>query len=182
TAGDQPRAQFTRARALLMAAASQPGQRGAYQSEASSLLAQLQAAGGPWGSRAAQIVRNGLDNPKNWAGPKAKDVPPPPAEWDVTKQLVAAGKFKEAIPRLEKVLASTDEEEKKNKDEARYLLGLARYRSGDLPGAMTIFDQVLAEKGATKYRDDAGYLRFKATEAPYAVDPRAANEPIYAQA
>ncbi len=182
TQGDLPRAQYTRARALLMAAASSPGQRSAYQGEASSLLAQLQSSGGPWGARAAQVVRNGLDNPKNWAGPKAKDVPPPPAEWDVTKQLVASGKFKEAIPRLEKVLASTEEDEKKNQEEARYLLGLARYRSGDLPGAITAFDQVLADKGSGRYRDDAGYLRFKASEARYAADPSPANEPVYEQA
>ena len=182
TAADQPRAQYTRARALLMAAASQPGQKAAYQGEASTLLAQLQAGGGPWGTRAAQIVRNGLDNPKNWAGPKAKDVPPPPAEWDVTKQLVASGKFKEAIPRLEKVLASSDDEDKKNQGEARYLLGLARYRSGDLAGAIAVFDQVLAEKGGGSYRDDAGYLRFKASEARYAADGSDANEAVYEQA
>ena len=182
TVADQPRAQYTRARALLMAAASQPGQKAAYQGEASSLLAQLQAGGGPWGTRAAQIVRNGLDNPKNWAGPKAKDVPPPPAEWDVTKQLVASGKFKEAIPRLEKVLASSDDDDKKNQGEARYLLGLARYRSGDLAGAIAVFDQVLAEKGGGSYRDDAGYLRFKASEARYAADAGDANEAVYEQA
>ena len=182
TVADQPRAQYTRARALLMAAASQPGQRAAYQGEASSLLAQLQAGGGPWGTRAAQIVRNGLDNPKNWAGPKAKDVPPPPAEWDVTKQLVASGKFKEAILRLEKVLASSDDDDKKNQGEARYLLGLARYRSGDLAGAIAVFDQVLAEKGGGSYRDDAGYLRFKASEARYVADGSDANEAVYEQA
>ena len=183
TPGDQPRAQYTRARALLMAAASSPGQRSAYQGEASSLLAQLQSSGGPWGARAAQVVRNGLDNPKNWAsGPKAKDVPPPPAEWDVTKQLVASGKFKEAIPRLEKMLASSEDDDKKNQEEARYLLGLARYRTNDLAGALTAFDQVLADKGSSKYRDDAGYLRFKASEARYAADPSPANEPVYEQA
>ncbi len=178
---DQPRAQYTRARALLMAAASQPGQKATYQSEASSLLAQLQAGGGPWGSRAAQIVRNGLDNPRNWAGAKAKDVPPPPSEWDVTKQLVATGKFKEAIPKLEQVLASTDEDVKKNQGEARYLLGLSRFRTGDLAGAIGDFDRVLAEKGGS-YRDDAGYLRFKASEARYAADATAANQPAYEQA
>jgi TolA-binding protein len=145
-------------------------------------LAQLQAGGGPWGTRAAQIVRNGLDNPKNWAGPKAKDVPPPPSEWDVTKQMVASGKFKEAIPRLEQVLASTDEDAMKNHAEARYLLGLARYRNGDLTGAIGVFDQMLAEKGGGSYRDDAGYLRFKASEARYAADASAANEPVYEQA
>ena len=181
--GDQPRARYTRARALLMAAASQPGQKSAYQGEASSLLAQLQAGGGPWGNRAAQIVRNGLDNPKNWASnqQKVKDVPPPPSDWDVTKQLVASGKFKEAIPKLEQILASTDEEAKKNQGEARYLLGLSKYRSGDLAGAVTVFDQVVAEKTGS-YRDDAGYLRFKAVESRYAADPSAANEPAYEQA
>lgn len=182
TPGDQPRARYTRARALLMAAASQPGQKATYQSEASALLAQLQAGGGPWGTRAAQIVRNGLDNPKNWAGPKAKNVPPPPSEWDVTKQLVATGKFKDAIPRLEKFLAATDDEDaKKNHAEARYLLALAKYRSGDLAGAVAVFDQILAEKTG-RYRDDAGYLKFKASEARFAADPSEANQPAYEQA
>jgi len=181
--GDQPRAQYTRARALLMAAASQPQQKATYQGEASGLLAQLQATGGPWGNRAAQIVRNGLDNPKNWASgsQKMKDVPPPPSDWDVTKSLVASGKFKEAIPKLEQVLASTDEAAKNNHGEARYLLGLSKYRSGDLAGAIPVFDQVVAEKTGS-YRDDAGYLRFKAVESRYAADPSAANEPMYEQA
>ncbi|MCC6763979.1 MAG: hypothetical protein IT293_04875, partial [Deltaproteobacteria bacterium] len=176
--GDLPRARYTRARALLMAAAGQPGQKAAYQGEAASLLSQLQAEGGPWGARATQIVRNGLDNPKNWAGPKAKDVPPPPSEWDVTKQLVASGKFKEAIPKLEQVLAATDDEARKNQSEARYLLGLSRFRSGDRAGAIAVFDQILAEKDG-KYRDDAAYLRFKASEAGYAADPTPANQPAY---
>lgn len=181
--GDQARAQYTRARALLMAAASQPGQKATYQAEASSLLAQLQSSGGPWGTRAAQIVRNGLDNPKNWASgaQKVKDVPPPPSDWDVTKSLVASGKFKEAIPKLEQILASTDEAAKKNQGEARYLLGLSKYRSGDLAGAIPIFDQVVAEKTGS-YRDDAGYLRFKAAESRYAADPTPAREPEYEQA
>jgi len=178
---DLPRARFTRARALLMAAASQPGQRAAYRSEAAELLAQLQGEGGPWGARASQIVRNGLDNPKNWAGPKAKDVPPPPSEWDVTRQLVAAGKFKEAIPKLEQVLAASDEEARKNQDEARYLLGLARFRTGDLARAIVAFDQVLEER-SSKYAADAAYLRFKASEARYAADPTPANQPAYEQA
>lgn len=181
TPADLPRARYTRARALLMAAASQPAQKATYQGEASSLLAQLQGEGGPWAARASQIVRNGLDNPKNWAGPKAKDVPPPPSDWDVTRQLVASGKFKEAIPKLEQVLAATDEENKKNQSEARYLLGLARFRTGDLAGAITVFDQVVEDK-SSKYRDDAGYLRFKASEARYAADPSAANQPAYEQA
>ncbi len=64
----------------------------------------------------------------------------------MTKQLVASGKFKEAIPKLEQVLAATDDEAKKNQAEARYLLGLSRYRSGDLAGAIAVFDQILAEK------------------------------------
>jgi len=180
---DQPRAQYTRARALLMAAASSPGQKSAYQGEASSLLAQLQSSGGPWGTRAAQVVRNGLDNPKNWASgvQKVKDVPPPPSDWDVTKSLVASGKFKDAIPKLEQILASTDEGAKKNQGEARYLLGLSKYRTGDLSGAITVFDQVVAEKTGS-YRDDAGYLRFKASESRYTADPSATNQPAYEQA
>jgi TolA-binding protein len=181
TPGDQPRAQYTRARALLMGAASQPGQKAALQGEASSLLSQLQAAGGPWGARAAQVIRNGLDNPKNWAGPKAKDVPPPPSDWDITKQLFTSGKFKEVIPKLEQVLAATDDDAKKNQAEARYLLGVAKYRSNDLAGAVVVFDQILAEKTGS-YRDDAAYLRFKAREALYAADPSATNEPLYEKA
>jgi tetratricopeptide (TPR) repeat protein len=58
---------------------------------------------------------------------------------------------------------------------------LSRYRSGDLPGAIAVFDQILAEKTGS-YRDDAGYLRFKASESRYAADPSAANEPGYEQA
>ena len=80
------------------------------------------------------------------------------------------------------MLASTDDEDKKNQSEARYLLGLARYRSGDLGGALAIFDADRRREERGSYRDDAGYLRFKASEARYAADPSAANQPAYEQA
>lgn len=179
---DAPRAKLTRARALLMAAASGSGDRAAYRTEASALLAELQAGGGPWGGRANAIVRAGLDNPKIWAGPKAKAEPPPPSEWDVTKQLVASGKFKEAIPRLERILASTDDEDRKAQPEARYLLGVAKFRTGDATGAIAVFDQVLATKDGASFRDDAAYLRFKANEAIYAASPTPERLPAYEQA
>ena len=183
TAADLPRAKLTRARALLMAAASAPpSERATYREEAGALLAELQAAGGPWGSRAAAIVRAGLDNPRIWAGEKAKAEPPPPSEWDLVKQLVAAGKYKEALPRLERVLASDDEEARKQHAEARYLLGIARFRTGDTAGAIAAFDAVLAAKDRESYRDDAAYLRFKANEALYAADPTAERQPAYERA
>ena len=165
-----------------MAAATSPGDRGGYRGEASALLSQLQAAGGPWGNRAAAIVKAGLDNPKIWAGPKAKAEPPPPSEWDVTKQLVASGKFKEAIPRLERLLASSDEEDRKQQPEARYLLGIARFRTGDTAAASEAFAQVLAAKDHAPYRDDAAYLDFKANEALYAASPTPDHLPAYERA
>jgi hypothetical protein len=90
TAADLPRARLARARALLMAAASQAGRRAAYQSEAQMLLTQLRDGGGPWGNRAAGFLRMGLDDPRIWAagrgrapkrpraGGKGKEHPPPP--------------------------------------------------------------------------------------------------------
>jgi len=182
TAADEPRAKLTRARALLMAAAASPGDRASYRSEASALLAQLQATGGPWGNRATAIVKAGLDNPKIWAGPKAKAEPPPPSEWDVTKQLVASGKFKEAIPRLEHFLASADEEDRKQQPEGRYLLGVARFRVGDAAGAAEAFGLILAVKDHTSYRDDAAYLNFKANESLYAASPTPEHLPAYERA
>ncbi len=182
TPADEPRAKLTRARALLMAAATSAENRASYRGEASALLAELQAAGGPWGSRAAAIVKAGLDNPKIWAGPKAKAGPPPPSEWDVTKQLVASGKFKEAIPRLEHLLASSDEEDRTQQPEARYLLGIARLRSGEPAAASEAFAQVLATKDRSAYRDDAAYLNFKANESLYAASPTAERLPAYERA
>ena len=182
TPADEPRAKLTRARALLMAASAAPGERAAYRAEASAILAQLQAAGGPWGGRAAAIVRAGLDNPKVWAGAKAKDEPPPPSEWEVTKRLVASGKYKEALPRLERLLASTDEEDRKQQAEARYLLGIARLRTGDVADASSAFAAVLAAKERAPYRDDAAYLDFKANEALYAASPTAERLPAYERA
>ncbi len=185
TPADRPRAQLTRVRALAMAAASAPAaQKASYRSEATSLLAQLQAGGGPWGSRAAQIARAGLDNPRVWAsGAKApKPEPPPPSEWDVTRRLVAGGKYKEAIPRLERIVASTAGDDQPNQAEARYLLGIARFRTGDLAGSIKEFDAVLAAKNKSSYRDDAAYLRFKANEALYAADPTPERLPAYEQA
>ena len=180
---DEPRAKLTRARALLMAAASAaPSDRAAYRAEASTILGQLEAAGGPWGARAAAIVRAGLDNPKVWAGAKATAEPAPPSEWEVTKQLVASGKYKEALPRLERLLASTDEEDRKRQAEARYLLGIARLRTGDVAGAAGAFAAVLAGKERAPYRDDAAYLSFKANEALYAASPTAERLPAYEQA
>jgi len=182
TPADEPRAKLTRARALLMAASTSPGDRAGYRAEASALLGQLQAAGGPWGNRATAIVRAGLDNPKIWAGPKAKAEPPPPSEWDVTKQLVAGGKYKEAVPRLERLLASGDEEDRKQQPEARYLLGIARFRTGDTAGASEAFESVLAAKEHASYRDDAAYLDFKAHEALYASNPAPETLPAYERA
>ena len=182
TAADLPRAKLTRARALLMAAASAPpSERATYREEAGALLAELQAAGGPWGGRAAAIVRAGLDNPKIWAGAGVK-TEPPPSEWDVAKKLVAAGKYKEALPRLERVLASDDEEAREQHAEARYLLGIALFRSGDKAGAIAAFDAVLAAKDRESYRDDAAYLSFKANEAIYAAEPTAERLPAYERA
>ena len=186
TPADQPRAQLTRVRALAMAAASSPAQRATYLGEATSLLAQLQAGGGPWGARAATIARAGLNNPKIWASsakPAKEEKPPPPTptEWEATKQLVAAGKYKDAIPRLERVVSSTAEDDKPNQGEARYLLGVSLFRSGDLPKAITTFDAILATKDKASYRDDAAYLRFKANEALYAADSTAARLPQYEQ-
>ena len=182
TPADAPRAKLTRARALLMAAATSPADRTGDKTEASALLAELQAGGGPWGARANAIVKAGLDNPKIWAGPKAKAEPPPPSEWDVTKQLVASGKFKDAIPRLEKILASSDEEDRKQQPEARYLLGLAKFRVGDTAGAVDAFGQVLASKDRAAYRDDAAYLNFKANEALYAASSTPEHLPAYEHA
>ena len=182
TGADVPRAKLTRARALLMAAATSSGDRAAYRSEASAILSELQAGGGPWGARATAIVRAGLDNPKIWAGAKAKAEPPPPSEWDVTKRLVASGKYRDAIPRLEKLLASTEEEDRKDQPEARYLLGISRFRTNDLEGAIAAFAQVLAAKDQASYRDDAAYLSFKANEALYAANPTPERLPAYEQA
>ncbi len=187
TPADQPRAQLTRVRALAMAAASAPAaQKATYRSEATSLLAQLQAGGGPWGARAATIARAGLDNPKIWASgakpaKEEKPVPPTPTEWEATKQLVATAKYKEVIPRLERIVGSTSPDDQPNQGEARYFLALSRFRTGDLQKAIADFDAVLAAKDKASYRDDAAYLRFKANEALYAADATAARLPQYEQ-
>ncbi|HYC56050.1 MAG TPA: tetratricopeptide repeat protein [Candidatus Binatia bacterium] len=170
TASDQPRARIARARALAMAAASRPANRDAYRSEAGALLASVQAAGGPLSGRAGQILKMGLNNPGVW-GSSAKPVaeppppPPPPSDWDITRKMVADGKFKDAIPRLEQDLASTDAKTKDHAGEAAYLLGLSKFRINDREGAVAAFDLALADKGKAYFRDDAAYLRFKAEEA-----------------
>jgi TolA-binding protein len=179
TVGDRPRAQVTRARALLMAAASRPGQKAAYQSEARGLLADVKASGGSWGRQADRILRAGLDNPQIWAGPKAKPVPPPPSEWDEVKRLAATGKYSQAIPRLQRIIASSDAEDRSHRREARYLLGVARFKTGAFDEAAAAFDAVLAEQGGAYYRDDAAYLRFKIKEARYLADPSDAALPTY---
>ncbi|HYC00330.1 MAG TPA: tetratricopeptide repeat protein [Candidatus Limnocylindrales bacterium] len=172
SAADQPRARIARARALAMAAASRPSVRDAYRSEATALLSSVQASGGPLAGRAGQILKMGLSNPGVWgstakAAPEPPPPPPPPSEWDITKKMIADGKYKDAMPRLEQELASTDEKAREHAGEAAYLLGLAKFRTNDRDGAIAAFDLALADKGKAYYRDDAAYLRFKAEEAIY---------------
>ena len=148
TAGDQPRAQYTRARALLMAAASQPAQQvDAIRAKHRRCWRSCRASGGPWGARAAQVVRNGLDNPEELGGAESEGRPA--AALGMGRRPSSSSRRASSRRRsrkLEQLLAATDDEAKKNQAEARYLLGLARYRSGDLVGAIAVFDQVLAEK------------------------------------
>jgi len=179
-AGDRARAQLTRARALLMAAASRSANKSRYQAQARDLLTTVKAGGGSWGRQADRMLRAGLDNPRIWAGPKAQPpAPPPPSKWDETKRLAATGKYKKAIPRLERMIASTDTEDAKHRREAQYLLGVARFKTGADEQAAVAFDAVLAGKGRAYYRDDAAYLRFKIKEKRYVADPSAERAPAY---
>jgi TolA-binding protein len=180
---DQPRARLTRARALLMAAASQPGNKARYQNEARDLLTTVKSGGGPFGAQADRILRAGLDDPRTWAGPKAQPpAPPPPSEWDETKRLAATGKYAQAIPKLERIIASEDAEDRTHRREAQYLLGVALFKTGKLDAAEAAFDAVLAERETAYYRDDAAYLRFKIDESRYVANPTEQALPAYEQA
>ncbi len=183
TTGDRARAQVTRARALLMAAASRSANKSRYQAQARDLLTTVKAGGGTWGRQADRILRAGLDNPQIWAGPKAQPpAPPPPSQWDETKRLAASGKYKKAIPRLERMIASKDTDDAKHRREAQYLLGVARFKTGADEKAAAAFDAVLAGKARAYYRDDAAYLRFKIKEKRYVADPTLERAPAYEDA
>src|SRR6185369_7408910 len=82
----------------------------------------------------------------------------------------------------EKILASQDEEDKKAQPEARYLLGVAKFRTGDAAGATPILQQVLASKESGAFRDDAAYLLFKGSEANYAAAPTPEHLATFEQA
>ena len=183
TPGDLPRARVTRARALLMAAASEPGKRAAYQQEARALLEPVKDAGGTWGRQADRILAARPDDPRIWAGPKAAaPPPPPPSEWDETKRLAASGKYAQAIPRLERVIASEDADDRAHRREAQYLLGVARFKTGKLDQAAEALGAVVADEQAAYFRDDAAYLLFKIAEARYVASPTDEALPAYARA
>jgi TolA-binding protein len=95
---------------------------------------------------------------------------------------VARGKYQEAIPRLQRMLASKSADDRAHRSEAQYLLGVACFKRGDLDGAATALDAVLAEAGKAYYRDDAAYLRFKIGESRYVAAPSAETQTAYERA
>ena len=116
-------------------------------------------------------------------GPKAKDVPPPPVGMgrDEAARRVRASsrrRFRGSSRCSPRPTTRTEEEPGRGALSARArALPERRSRRRD----RRLRSGPRARRRAA-YRDDAGYLRFKASEARYAADPSAANEPAYEQA
>lgn len=160
---------FLRIRALLTAAKTASGsQAEGYRQQALTLMDQLRRAGPGWQEKVAALAQTGIDNPEKWSA-KATS---PFAKWEVAKLLVQKGDYKQAMPLLEGVVASSDPDARTHQAEAQYFLGLAKFQAGQYADAAAALDAALKDPKPA-YAADAAYMRFKALEALIAKNPAA---------
>ena len=138
-----------------------------YRREASSLMHELRRAGRGWADKVDALMLSSIDDPAQWAN-KAQT---PFGKWQLAKMLVQQGKELEAVPLLEELIASQDSSAAKYRAEARYLLGMARFKAGDYDTSAQYLSLALEEGEGAEFAADASYLRFKALEALMAVEP-----------
>jgi outer membrane protein assembly factor BamD (BamD/ComL family) len=152
---------FLRVRALLDAARRASGAQAAqYRRRALKDMERLRRAGGAWEERVTALLRSEMAEPVDWAG----KVETPFAKWELARLLVAKGDYDQAAPLLEEVLASDDASLQAHRGEAHYMLGLARFRSGEYEPSAVHLEAALEQEEAP-YAADAAYMRFKALEA-----------------
>jgi pentatricopeptide repeat protein len=176
--GEDNVVRFLRIRALLDGAKKAAGSDAErYRQQAFALMDQLRRAGGGWEEKVAALTASSIDNPEQWAG-KANS---PFAKWELAKLLVQKGDYKEAMPLLEGVVGSGDDEMRRHQGEAHYMLGLAKFQAGQYQDAAEHLDAALKEDRPA-YGADAAYMRFKAREALVAKSPNPDFSAQYEQA
>lgn len=179
TRGDEANwVRFLRIRALLDAAKKNKGSDGdRYRQLALAMMEQLRQSGAGWADRVTALAQTEIQNPEEWS----KKASSPFAKWELAKLLVQKNDYATALPLLEDVVLSDDASLKSQKQEAHYILGLAKFKAGEYLEAADNIDVAL-QVDAPSYAADAKYVRFKALEAAVAADPASVEPERYEDA
>ncbi len=137
-----------------------------YRSEAGAVMTQLRRAGGGWSAKVDSLLASSIKDPAQWAG-KADT---PAAQWQLAQLFLAKQDCAGAEPMLEKLLASDRGDAVAHQREARYWLGICRFKAKQFGEAATELARALDGAGEPPFAADARYFRFKALEAMMAVD------------
>jgi tetratricopeptide (TPR) repeat protein len=155
---------FLRIRALLLGAKGGPN-AGRNREEALALVEQLRRQGGAWGQRADALLSSAMNDPSLWAGAATGTF----GQWQVARLAMSKNDYKQALPLLQKLVASDDPEAVKRRGDASYLLAVAQFQTGQ-PGEAAKTLQAALPNVGKEFQADAYYLRFKAVETQAAKD------------
>jgi tetratricopeptide (TPR) repeat protein len=169
---ERMQATFLRAKALLMALGARGGSASAkagYRSEAAKLLERLYNGGRYWQTKAVQLIDAGIEDPSSWTAGSTG----PFVTWLVAGSLRRRGDCGAAVTLYRSLLAQNA-----YTTESHYGLGFCAFHNRDFANAMTELGIYLdAAAPDHSWRDQAAYLRFKASESLYfQADANAAGE------
>jgi tetratricopeptide (TPR) repeat protein len=177
--GEDNVVRFLRIQALLNAAKKSSGaEADRYRQQALAQMDQLRRAGPGWEERVAALTATAIDNPEKWSANASS----PFAKWELAKLLVQKGDYKGATPLLEGLLAGNDDALRKYAGEAHYLLGLAKFQSGDVDQAATHLEAAMQGDDNPAYGADASYMYFKSMEMLVAKQPDSDHAARYERA
>ena len=148
-----------------------------YRREAGVVMTQLRRAGAAWASKVDAVLFSRIKDPAQWAD-KADT---PSAQWELAKLLLGREDCATAEPLLEKVLAAPAQETGGHATEARYWLGVCRFKAARYHEAADDLAAALQQSSDAAFAADARYLRFKAYESLLADPANAALGDAYLQ-
>lgn len=179
SASELPLVRFFRLQGLFAASKnSSAPEAERHRREALALMQELRRAGQGWAEKVDALMLANVEDP----GPWASKATTPLAKYQLATMLAQQGRYAEAAPLLEEVLASASEEVVPHRGDAGYLLGVARFNSGRYTEAAALLTEALKAHPQAAFAPDAAYLRFKALEALLAVDPLPETSEQYATA
>ncbi len=137
-----------------------------YRREASAVMSQLRRAGKGWASKVDALMLSQVDDPAKWAAKTDSPI----AQWTLAQMLLQKDDCSGAEPLLEKILAGKSSDAKRNHREARYWIGVCRFKAQKYEAAATALAQAVEGEGKAKFAAEARYLRFKALESLMSVE------------